>query len=166
MRLVPKSVLKFTWVRNPFDRLASLYANNLNYQPLSPSGIYKGMPFDEFIVKVSETREPFCDHHIWGANHTTPSDCEVFYFEDFDNELNRLRAYLDRQLPVKHLGLSKAPKPQYTPRLEALVVERYHEDLTRFYENHFTQQGSRTGGKTAARLRQQIAQGTRRIHPV
>jgi hypothetical protein len=165
MRLVPNGVLKFTWIRNPFDRLASLFAQNVSYTPLRASGIYKGMSFEEFIDKVCRTREPLCDHHLWGANHTTPHDAEVFYFEDFNQELDRLRQYLDRNLLVRHIGATRrSPKPTYTPELEALVAKRYHKDLERFYENNTTIEGCRAGGKTAARLRQQATTGTGRVH--
>lgn len=160
LRLVPDGVLKFTWVRNPFDRLASLFAKNLNYHPLERSGITKDMSFDEFILKVSQTRDALCDHHLWQASHTTPANCEVFYFEDFENELQRLREYLSRDINVKHIGASAGlVRPTYTPELEHLVSQRYQEDLIRFYENHHTQRGSRAGGKAAARIRQCSTRG-------
>lgn len=156
LRMVPKDVLPFTWVRNPFDRLASLFATNLDYPYLSFIGITPKDTFEEFIIKICAARqEPYCDHHIWNAAHCVPSNAEVFYFEDFDNELIRLRAFLGRPVSPKEYGRTKVPKPTYTPELEALVAIRYEKDLKRFYENQTTQRDCRARGKAAARLRQQ-----------
>jgi len=158
MREVEEGIIHFSLVRNPFDRLASLYANNLNYYPFTEHGIYKGMSLSEFVDCVCETREPQCDHHLWEANHCIPKSAEVFYFEDLLNEIERLNQTFDMNLKLRHFGLTKTPKPDFTEAHLDRLSWRYRHDLERFYENNTDPESCRVGGQAAARLRQRDTQ--------
>ena len=154
MRQVPEGILKFTLVRNPFDRLASLFANHLDYYPFTAHGIFKDMPLEDFVNAVVATREPLCDHHLWGASHHLPRDTQVFYFEDFNREIDRMNDELGLKLNLRHFGLTKSPKPEFTERQLDALTWRYRHDLERFYENNTDPESCRVRGKTEARLRQ------------
>lgn len=156
MRLVPaQGILKVSLVRSPFDRLASLWAQNKDYPPLRAMGSYKNIPWDEFVDCVCETTEPYCDHHIWGADHVIPKDCEVFYFEDLDREITRMNYMFKLNLKLRHFGLTKAKKPEYTTEQATKVARRYRKDLERFYENDTDPVSCRARGEAKAKVRQE-----------
>jgi hypothetical protein len=160
MRLVPTGILSFSLVRNPFDRLASLYANNLDYYPFTAHGIYKGMDLQDFVDAVCETREPQCDHHFWEAARNIPAKAEVFYFEDIDREIKRLNKMYSLNIKLRHFGLTKANKPRFNEGQLDQLTWRYRHDLKRFYENNTTPEDCRSRGQAKARLRQRDTDGT------
>lgn len=160
MRLVPKGILVFSLVRNPFDRLASLYANNLDYYPFTAHGIYKGMSVQDFVDRVCETVDAHCDHHFWTASHVIPKKAEVFYFEDIEREIKRLNKMYSLNIKLRHFGLTKANKPRFTEIQLEQLTWRYRQDLKRFYENNTTPEDCRVRGQATAKLRQRDIEGT------
>lgn len=164
MRLIPSGIQKLTVVRSPFDRLASLWARDADYPPLRDFGCYKGIPWDEFLDCVCATREPYCDHHVWQANHVVPKDCEVFYFEDLENEIIRLNYMFELNLKLKLIGKTKQKMPEYTTEQAAMVARRYRKDLERFYENDTDPKSCRIQGEAKAKLRQEDVIGAAKLY--
>lgn len=160
MRLVPKGILSLSMVRNPFDRLASLYANNLDYHPFTAHKIYKGMSIQDFVDRVCATKQPQCDHHLWEANHVIPKSAEVFYFEDIEREIKRMNKMYDLKLKLRHFGLTKASKPRFTEIQLEQITWRYRHDLKRFYENNKDPASCRSRGQAKAKVRQRDVEGT------
>lgn len=151
-----RDYFKFAFVRNPWDRLVSLYFQKLsgrkNYAgpDLNPPGVegrfYTDMPFAEYIEAVCRTPDEEANPHFRsqhlvicrrGKNRTPMADF-VGHFENLPQDFARVAARIgapDLQLP--HRLRSKARKKQhysefYDARLRDLVAERFHEDIEIF----------------------------------
>ncbi len=165
MRRVPKGALSFTMVRNPFDRLASLYANNLDY-PFGKPELYKEMSIQEYVDRVCAVFEPYCDQHFWSAAWTTPFTTKIYYFEDLLAEVERLNFEMGLNLELQHVGESKSPKPIFDHLQQVQIADRYSFDLKRFYENNSSPEGCRVHGKAEAKVRREAVERIKREYPI
>jgi len=125
-------------VRNPWDRIVSAYYQKIlssgKSSLVNQKGIYKGMPFDEFVsavYKLPITRE----NHI--RNQTMYMFCEsdfvpnwVIRLEDLEEEWRIIQAIA----PLTDLGYrNQTEHPHYrdlyTDETRALIGKRYQRDI-------------------------------------
>ncbi len=147
---------KFAFVRNPWDRLVSLYFQKVagtgrNYEgpdfnPLGVEGrFYRGMPFAEYIEAVYATPDEEANPHFRSQHLVIcpREDGEVLAdfvgrFENLPGDFSRVAEMIgtpDLELP--HRLRSKARKKQpysdfFDARLRDLVGERFQNDIETF----------------------------------
>ncbi|MDJ0733585.1 MAG: sulfotransferase family protein [Nostocaceae cyanobacterium] len=148
---------KFSFVRNPWDRLVSCYLNKIKTDTsINPPGFNNGieqgfikfgvfqagMSFEQFVRAVFKIPDREADAHF-RSQYTFITDESLKNLVDFigklenaDNDffyiLNKL-GRTDIQIPhfKKSLG-RKHYTDYYTPELITLVSKRYSEDIKRF----------------------------------
>lgn len=146
-----KDAFKFSVVRNPFDRLVSCYKNKIleeEYLPIQEGFgkiFYKGMPFEEFVIKVCKIPDIFSDRHF-------RSQYSYLYYKDklivdylgkFENLEEDLSYIIDKYKleAVPHINKSSIKsdyRDYYTPELVRMVYKRYEDDIIKFnYQKEF-----------------------------
>jgi hypothetical protein len=146
-----RGYFKFAFVRNPWDRLVSLYL-----QKLAPGGrgmgryeyegvkLYAGMPFVEFVESVCAVPDKIADPHFRSQRVSVcaPSG-EVLAdfvgrFENLEEDFARVADALGSpHLALPHLTPagtrnSRHYREFYDARLARLVGKRYHADANIF----------------------------------
>jgi len=140
-----KSAFKFSFVRNPFDRLVSCYKNKLldeDYPPIQNYYgplFYKGMSFEKFIKNVCFLPDLLSDRHFRSQYSYLYFKGELVVdflgkFESLNEDFNAIKKRYDLgDLP--HINSSKDKKKYqdyYTPELVTLVYKRYKNDIEKF----------------------------------
>jgi chondroitin 4-sulfotransferase 11 len=143
-----KTYFKFTFVRNPFDRLVSCYVSkfindrkfgkfDLEYS--SNGSITPDMTFDGFVKAVSAIPDYLADSHfksqqylIYRQNRRTRLDF-IGRFEDLDKQY-QLLAERFGLAPLPHYNVTDKGdwREYYTPELLEMVRERYKKDIEVF----------------------------------
>jgi len=136
--------LTFAAVRNPWDRLASAYANKIIrpgrlYQPFARAGLSYDTTFSEFVRFVCRTPDAQLDHHVrsqfdlltdWGR--WIPR-C-LLRLESLDAQWPIVQRWCSsvqiEDLPRRNATLGK--RRPYTPELAHLVARRYADDVSFF----------------------------------
>lgn len=154
-----KHYFKFSFVRNPWDRLVSCYENKIVYVRENddeaasfsrgafwvkyPNYDLKNMSFEEFVQMVirQPDEEYFCDEHF-KSQHCFFAGHKMDFigrFENFQNDLNELVGKLG--LPPHYGELAKKKYNQskrshytdyYDDQTRRLVAQRYAKDLHLF----------------------------------
>lgn len=138
------SYFKFAFVRNPWDRLASVWRSKFSSSDCEPvvcqqqndPRFYLGMPFDEFCKLVCSLRDSECNPHIkqQSACITGPVDF-VGRFENIDSGWRHVCLQIGLTLPLPKANHQKS-KPHYssiyTDELVDLVNTRYQSDINGF----------------------------------
>jgi len=136
-----KSNFKFAFVRNPFDRLASAYRHLIHRASVGSvynnEGIYKYMPFEEFIDVISKIPHEKLDIHFRPQYTFVPED--VNFIGKFENLTE------DYSAVCKEMGIKNPPtllwenstgtKTDYsifTKRCINQVLTMYARDFERF----------------------------------
>lgn len=148
---------KFTFVRNPFSRIFSAFKNKVSPGTESPAfidgvgkGIYKmGVrswdSFEDFVNIVCATPDRYCDPHVKPQWRYIVSDSgylvvdELYKFEDFGREINRLLKKLDlmeeeARFPHKNRTQSNEFEyiKHYNQRIAQKVIDKYKIDFKLF----------------------------------
>lgn len=76
----------FAYVRNPFNKLESLYWDKIvnNYSELvfeRFGGFYKNMPFDKFCERIIKISHKKADIHFMPQSFLIPQDVNIFFLE-------------------------------------------------------------------------------------
>lgn len=148
-----QAVYKFTFVRNPWDRLLSCYSNKIlksgeekkNFvngvaQPLLRfKCFYGGMPFSEFAKKVSSIPDQIADIHFKSQYLFLTDEkgrCAVDFigkFEQLESDFKFLSEQLDfpSEIELPHYIKSnhKNYTEYYTEELIEIVAKRYAKDI-------------------------------------
>ena len=147
-----RGYFKFGFVRNPFDRLVSLYSDKIvgagrGLGERAGTGIasrtfYKGMPFAEFVRGVHSIPDEVANLHF-RSQHVSLCGPDGEVLADFVGRFENLAADFSRvareigapDLALPHILRSedrRAYRDYYDENLKNLVRERYSEDLELF----------------------------------
>jgi hypothetical protein len=143
--IITKVCYKFSFVRNPFDRLVSCYKNKIieennsliqtNYGNL----FYKDMPFDEFVYNVSNIPDLLSDRHFRSQYSYLYYKGKLLVdfigkFENINEDYKIIKEkYNLTDLP--HINKSNEKKnyrDYYSKELIELVSVRYKNDIEKF----------------------------------
>jgi len=153
-----KNVLRFCIVRNPYDRLASAWADRLlmhTISPLAPVVSHLGLPryeadwsylrarFAEFVDHLYRHEAPDFSNHHWQKMTELLLPARLRYnliirLEDFSTGLARLIHHVERQgvtwpgLPRFNETPLKGARHLYTPATARKVVQMYADDFAAF----------------------------------
>jgi chondroitin 4-sulfotransferase 11 len=149
---------KFTFVRNPWDRILSCYSDTILHEDVTnykyKNGVfrryvrkyknlfYRGMPFEEFVRVISRIPDERADRHF-RSQHSFITDENDNILVDFIGRFEKLSkdlAFLSektdfKDMPFFHENKSKREKDyrmRYTEETRRLVAERYKNDIKLF----------------------------------
>ncbi|MAG56340.1 MAG: hypothetical protein CMJ83_08630 [Planctomycetes bacterium] len=136
---------KFSFVRNPWDRLVSCHASKIEgsfhhgferFRALAP-----GMPFDAFARAIVDIPDSVTDPHL-RSQYCFITDADGELLVDFVGRFERLaedfRQVCDRigagdvALPHEKKTRRRDYRGYYSPELIEIVGERYAADIDRF----------------------------------
>ena len=143
------NIFVFTFVRNPLDRIVSLYRNKfLDHQKISQDGfVYENYlggiigcddDFLTFCRKISKIPDKFADGHfksqsalVYSNNHKVDF---IGKFESFNSDFELLINKIGLNTPSQsNKTNSVIPSPEITEEIRALVYARYEKDYKNFY---------------------------------
>ncbi len=144
----PDEYTFFSVVRNPFERIVSLYINKFqDYNKISKikfeysdyfgGAIKQDDSFDEFVGKISKIPDVLCERHFKPQAYLLCEQSKkkvdkFFKLEDID----KFNEYLE-SLNVARLGHENKSKPYdyrdyYNLKTFELVKEKYYKDIVEF----------------------------------
>lgn len=132
------SFFKFTFVRNPWDRLVSTYHWRDRCYPTFSDFIYF---IDKLLTRYNNNNlEDYPGFARHNASHYLPQylyigqDVKIYRFEDFNNGVKDLRKCLNITKTIKHNNISKHKHYSYyyTDDLIKIVARIYAEDIKLF----------------------------------
>jgi len=143
IQFVPEDYLRFSIVRNPFDRVVSFYEGKIRQDDKNHKrrfyGVDRDVEFAEFVKKLARRGRHklgthLCPQYI-GLN--VPQLDTVVRFESFTEGLQPIMDYIGYEKPIPHLNDSKRKPYQtyYNTESRDIVKELYADDL---YELKYT----------------------------
>lgn len=152
-----KDYYKFTFVRNPWDRLVSCYTNKIKQDANFNTSNFKngvstaflkydvfksGMSFTDFVIAICEIPDEKADAHILSQHQFVINNQGVIFmdfigkFETLQNDFNQLCHKLNiynKELPHKNKSRQKKHYSDFfTSEIEKKVRERYAIDIELF----------------------------------
>jgi len=132
------SYFKFTYVRNPWDRLVSTYFwSNRGFNTFEAfvnfvDELYRTYTLDT-IYKYPNYQKMFCSHLLPQYLYTGP-DVHIYRFENFNADtqdlLNRLG--IKKPIPKHNASNHQHYSKYYNDRTRDIVAKIYAEDIKRF----------------------------------
>lgn len=118
------SYFVFGFVRNPWDRIVSIYHGR--QQRLHD----RLPPFDVFVRKINAAPQAY-----WFKHNGKIRAHFIGRFEHLERDFNQVcRATGIGEVPLPHMNKSihRHYKDYYTPELQSIVSQKYHEDIETF----------------------------------
>jgi hypothetical protein len=134
-----RNYLRFTFVRNPYDRFLSFYKDNLKGDMLNEGECRSYRAFgrlgsiDNLINHVMEYDDSELDYHLKPQSWFIQGiDLDfICYVENFDRDMESLKWILGINKPHKHLRQTEN-KYSLNDRQKEMIYKRYEEDFRRF----------------------------------
>ncbi len=133
---------KFTFVRNPWDRLVSLYSEKIvnHKKTINKVPYYKqfiGLSFESFLDRIIYSDLESCIPHHRLQTHLMPLNKMNFIgkLENFNKDIRFVLDHLKiKNCKIQHLNRSKHShySDYYNNRYKKLVESKYAEDIENF----------------------------------
>lgn len=140
-----KNYFKFAFVRNPYDRLVSCYEDKImsdreKEDLIIKNGLYKKMPFKEFVRAICSIPDIRADQHIKSQSFFITDQNEnllvdfIGKFENLENDYKKVCKIIGikklKKLPTKNKSKRKKDyREYYGEETKKLVYERYKKDF-------------------------------------
>jgi len=147
LRKLPATTFRFAFVRNPFDRIASLYVNKILHEDHAITRkffglIHPGISFSAFAKAIACIPDRLADAHFksqysWLYDR---GQCLVDFVGHYETLADDFRPIQKRyhlgDLPSLNTAMKTELDELYDRRSAELVYRRYRKDITTFgYEN-------------------------------
>ncbi|SVA56043.1 uncharacterized protein METZ01_LOCUS108897 [marine metagenome] len=139
------SYFAFTYVRNPYERLASCYRSKFNLEDKSKflyshylfGYMDNNDTFEEFVRKVSKIPDFMCDRHFKSQHSIIfSSGAKVDYVgkvEDLPSDFEEIRQrYGFSELKVLNKSQGKSSEMLLTDEIRELIYNRFKKDFETF----------------------------------
>lgn len=132
---------RFTFVRNPWDRLVSCYFEKVIGQGRWPEIFGSSPSFADFVRVVHSIPDEEADIHYQSQHLNVTNDAGklvvdfVGRMENIQNDIRKVASVRDLECSLKHFRKSKGRKPyqeHYDEETRALAGERYAADIKLF----------------------------------
>lgn len=147
-----KEYFKFTLVRNPFERVVSLYRNKIEkkddrffqFKWYLLGFIGAEISFNKFVSKIVQIDDKYAEAHIVSQHHIIDR-CSggINFIGKLENIDKDLAEVFERQdIPIMNTKVNKTGKydyrSYYNKETVNLIFKRYKEDIVRFgYEKDY-----------------------------
>lgn len=128
---------KFTFVRNPWDRVLSCYFHKVVTKKASDFEECFDKDFDYFVDFIDRLDVATTNSHIKLQTRLIPVQQLDFIgkLENFENDLKHVCNVIGikcREIPHKHKTEHAHYSTYYTPRTRQIIAEKYREDIEAF----------------------------------
>lgn len=146
--LEANSYFKFTFVRNPFERLVSFYLDRVLNPTQNSKKVFKkyyngifnpNMNFDELVDAVSSIPDQFADRHFVSQKaiiYDSNNQCLADFIGKFENLLNDYKFIKNKYGLAELKTYNKSPnynyKEFYTLKSLSKIYKRYERDVDLF----------------------------------
>jgi hypothetical protein len=131
-----KGAIKFTIVRNPYDRTLSLYRyiiQEKNHPLHKAIKKYSFTDFCKFLQEEGHESITSCTNHITDEFGNIPKGIKIFKLEQINNNLNELSSLIGKQLlTFPHINKSYSFYEK-TEESQKIIRDVFLEDFNNFY---------------------------------
>lgn len=134
-----KSLFKFAFVRNPFDRLISCFKHVIQKGALERINddpkFYREMPFNEFVQQINQQTTQQMDIHVRPQYTYIPEKPDFLgRFESLEEDFKKLCEKLNVRLDLPHKNFTHKTnyKDYYDDKTLELVQKIYEKDFNIF----------------------------------
>jgi len=134
-----KDYFSFSFVRNPWDKMVSIYSNldNNLVQVAAKKGIHlKNLSFDEFIIQTGYINHIHLEHQYKFITNSKEEIKVDFLgkFESLESDFHKLCSLLNinLELPCKNKSNHDSYRNYYNRTTKAIIAKRYHKDIQLF----------------------------------
>lgn len=134
----PSDYTSFSFVRNPWDKMVSIYSNpdnNLVETALKQGIKLKNLSFDDFIIQTGNIKHIHLEpQHIFICENERVNVSFLGRFESLQEDFNHLCKILgsDIKLPHKNQSTHRQYRDYYSEKSKEIVMQRYHKDIEIF----------------------------------
>lgn len=128
------------FVRHPLARLVSCYQHwivDRFHHRMAVQGLTERMPFSAFVEAVSAIPDSSADMHFKSQSELIGGEPDfIGRVESLAEDWRHVQKHFQARPIVRH-NSTKHPewRSSYTPDLREVAIERYRDDMERFYES-------------------------------
>lgn len=143
--ILDKYSYKFSFVRNPFDRIVSCYENKIIKEDHRMQKwyfwlLYKGMSFKDFVKSINKIPDFLSDLHFRSQYSIIYNKWKkivnyIWLFENIEQDFNYIRKkYKFEKLPTINKSLNKKYRGDYYDQETInIIYKRYKKDFETWY---------------------------------